>query len=65
MGALCKNCRFWQPNPSGYDGHCRRRAPSASMTGHDRWSALAQWARTFHSDWCGEHEKKDDCEGVT
>lgn len=56
---ICGDCRFWDDKGTEY-GACRRYAPRAAVRPDTPTDELAEapplWPRTYHEDWCGEHE---------
>jgi len=55
QGPCCGNCRAWRfyPEPSPYEGQCRRHAPRAHIDKIARVTATV-WPVTVAADWCAE-----------
>ena len=56
--ANCSSCRFWDCAADGVRGLCRRRSPR-----QDDDVGQAVWPLTHATDWCGQHEMKEDPRG--
>ena len=56
---ICETCPYWDAEPSGTHGSCRRNAPSPLLWHpiRDRYDLAdhAWWPITGREDCCGEH----------
>lgn len=48
----CKDCKFFQQEPNGPNGQCRKNPPVYAFLITDYQSAV--WPHVMAYDWCGE-----------
>jgi len=61
VNRTCETCRYGDFGQSGYEGRCRRTPPIAALAyANTDPRPVAIWPTVKASDWCGEHQFKND-----
>lgn len=56
MSATCETCRFWDGVAGIQRADCRRNAPIFPSS---PYALGREWPHTYPTDFCGEHQPKD------